>query len=69
MALHTRDIMDDSVISTMKNARKLGEDQLNAFLKERLIDRNKPFSDPLKRNNLPTLDAPKKRMSRRIKLK
>ena len=61
MALHTRDIMDNSVISTVKNARKLGEDQLNAFLKERLIDRSKPVSDPLKRNNLPTLDAPKKK--------
>ena len=61
MALHTRDIMDNSVISTVKKARKLGEDQLNAFLKERPIDRSKPVSDPLKRNNLPTLDTPKEK--------
>ena len=61
MALHTKDIMDDSVIATVSNARKLGGDQFNTFLKERLVDRSKPVSDPLKKNNLPTLDALKKK--------
>ena len=43
--LLTKDILDDSVISTVSNARKLGEDQFNTFLKERLVDRSKPSEE------------------------
>ena len=61
MAIHTKDIMDDSVVATVKNARKIGEEQFCLFVKERLIDRSKPVTDPLKKNNLPTFSTPTKK--------
>ena len=69
MALHTKVIMDDTVFSTVSNARKLGEDQFNAFLKERLTERSKLVSDPLERNSLPTFDTPKKKSTSKDKAK
>ena len=59
MAIHTKDIMDDSVVATVKNARNIGEEQFCLFGKERFIDRSKP--EPLKKNNLPTLSTPTKK--------
>jgi hypothetical protein len=53
----------------VSNARKLGGEQFDAVLKEHLIDRSQPVSDPLKRNNLPTFYTPRKRASRKIRLK
>ena len=44
MAIHTKDIMDDAVVRTVCNARKIGEEQFNLFIKERFIDRSKPVS-------------------------
>ena len=52
MAIHTKDIMDDSFVATVKNA-KIGEEQFCLFVKERFIDRSKPVTNPLKKNNLP----------------
>lgn len=34
MAIHTKDIMDDSVVATVKNARKIGEEQFCLFVKK-----------------------------------
>ena len=45
IALLTKDIMNDSVISTVSNARKLGEDQFNTFLRESLVDGSKPSEE------------------------
>ncbi|PFX16227.1 Hemicentin-2 [Stylophora pistillata] len=55
MANHTKDTMDDAVVRTVRNAREIGEEQFNLFMKERFIDRSKPATYPLKKNNLPTL--------------
>ena len=54
MAIHTKDIMNDSVVATVKNAHCL-------FVKKRFIDRSKPVTDPLKKNNLPTFSTPTKK--------
>ena len=61
MAIHTKDIMDDSVVATVKIAHKIGEEQFCLFVKERFIDRSKPVTDPLKKNNLPTFSTPTKK--------
>ena len=61
MAIHTRDIMNDNVAATVKNAHKIGEEQFCLFVKERFIDRSKPVTDPLKKNNLPTFSTPTKK--------
>ena len=61
MAIHTKDIMDDSVVATVKYAHKIGEEQFCLFVKERFIDRSKPVTEPLKKNNLPTFGTPTKK--------
>lgn len=61
MPIHTRDIMDDTVVKTVNSAKKLGEEQFNVFLKERLIERSKPVSDTIKKNSLPTFRTPNKK--------
>lgn len=33
MAIHTKDIMDDEVVQTVVNARAIGEEQFNSFIK------------------------------------
>ena len=58
MAIHTKDIMDDSVVATVKNAHKIGEEQFCLFVKERFIDCSKQVTDPLKKNNLSTFSTP-----------
>ena len=60
MAIHTKDILDDSVVTTVKNAQKIGEQQFCLFVKERFIH-SKPVTDPLKKNNLPTSSTPTKK--------
>lgn len=69
MAIHTRDIMDDAVIDTVGNAKKIGEEQFNLFVKERLIDRSKPITDPIKKNNLPTFSTPSQKIISKDKAK
>ena len=69
MAIHTKDIMDDAVVRTVLNARKIGEEQFNLFTKERFIDRSKPLTYPLKKNNLPSLSTPNKKIVSKDKAK
>lgn len=54
IALHTRDIMDSSVVDTVKGVKKVGKDQFNLFFQERLVERKKPITDPITRNSLRT---------------
>ena len=49
MATDTKDIMDGTVVRTVRNARKIREEQFNLFIKERFSDRSKPVTSyPLK---------------------
>ena len=61
MVIHTKHIIDDSVVAIVKNAHKIGEEQFCLFVKERSIDHSKPVTDPLKKNNLPTFSTPTKK--------
>ena len=54
IAIYSKDIMDASVVSTVKNAEQIGEEQCKTFIKDRLIDKTKLISDTSKKNNLPT---------------
>ena len=69
MVIHTKNIMDDAVVRTVCNARKIGEEQFNLFIKERFIDRGKPVTYQLKKNNLPTLSTPNKKIVSKDKAK
>ena len=65
LMIHTKDIMDDAVVSTVNNARTTGEEQFTLFQKECLVERSRPVSDPLKKNNLSTFTmATKKNVSK-----
>ena len=62
MAVHTKDIMDDAVLHTIQNASTIGKKQFQSFVKERFVDRTKPVTEPLKKNNLRTFNSPCKKM-------
>lgn len=69
LALHTRDIMEANVVATVKRAREIGEEQLKSFIKDRLIDRSKPITEPIQRNDLATFNTPKKKSVSKDKAK
>ena len=53
-----RDIADAAVIDTVRQIEKLGEEQYDASVKERLVSQTKPISDPIKKNNLRFFSRP-----------
>ena len=44
LALDSRDIADPAVIVTVRQMEKLGEEQYDAYVKERLVSETKPIS-------------------------
>ena len=69
MAIHIWDIMDDTVVKTVRNVAKIGEKQSNSFANERLVERSKPVTQPLKKNNLPTFTSTNKKTVSKDKTK
>ena len=63
-----RDIADAAVIDTVRQIEKLGEEQYDAYVKERLISQTKPISDPIKKNNLPLFSRPPVREKTKLQL-
>ena len=61
--------MDSSVVNTVRNARKIGEEQFKTFMNERLVERNKPITEPIKKNNLPTFNVHSKKVVSKDKAK
>ena len=53
--------MDDAVMKTVCNVTKIGEEQFTLFFSERFVERSKPVTQPLKKDNLPTFTPRKKR--------
>ena len=66
LVLDTRDIVHETVATTVKTVVSLGQRQYEEFVEERLQKRNKSVSEPIKSNKLPlfsfrpTKDASKK---------
>ena len=58
LALDSRDIADPAVTDTVRRIEKIGEEQYETFVKERLVNQTKPISDPIKKNNLPLFSRP-----------
>ena len=69
IALQTKDIMNEEVVRTVRTARQLGEQKFKAFLKERLEDKTKLLTAPLKTNNLPTYNARERKVVSKDKAK
>jgi len=58
LVLNTRDVMDTAVADTVRQIQKLGLDQYEAYVKERLVNNTVPITDPIKRNNLHLFSRP-----------
>ena len=57
--LHTGDIVDRSVIQTLNNIYEIGTEQYNTFVRERITNRFRPLSDPIKRNKFQAILMPR----------
>ena len=69
IALHTKDVMNEDVVRTVRTARQLGEQKFKAFLKERLEDKTRLLTDILKKNNLPMFNVQEKKLVSKDKAK
>eukprot|EP00794_Sanderia_malayensis_P001481 gene1481-1638_t len=68
-ALHTKDIMNEDVVFTVRNARNLGEMQCKKFFKERLKEKTKPLTDAITKNNFSTFNIKEKKVISKDKTK
>ena len=58
LVLDSRNIANTAVADMVRQIKKLGHDQYQAYVEERLVNQTKPITDPLKRNNLPLFSRP-----------
>ena len=58
LVLDSRDLADAAVIDTLNQIEKLGQDQYEAYVSERLIHQTKTITDAIKRHNLPLFSWP-----------
>lgn len=59
IVLDTRDIVEESVITTVKTIHNIGKNQFDTFMKERVIGRTVSLFQPIKGNKLPLFSRPK----------
>ena len=53
LKLHSRDIADSAVADAIYNIEKLGQDDYDTFVKDRLASQTVSIQEPIKKNNLP----------------
>ena len=58
LVLDTKNIMDASVVETVRKIKSLGLDQYKKFVEERLQQSLKPITETLSENNLPLFSRP-----------
>lgn len=61
LRLHTRDIMDPKVVSAVRQAEEIGQQQYQAFVTDRLLERSTPISETIKKNMLSLFSCPPRR--------
>ena len=52
IVLDTKEIADSAVLKTVRNAKRIGQEQFDAFTKECLVDRKKSTKETIHRNKL-----------------
>lgn len=67
IAVHTKDVVDETVVNTVQNVVKIGEVQFNTFVKKRFINRSKPVTDTIEKNKLSTFNTSSKKVMTREK--
>ena len=58
LVLDTKGILDQAVAKTFREIEKLGQDQYDSFVTQRLIERTTPLSDPIPKNRLILFSRP-----------
>ena len=58
VVLFSGEITENSVTETLYQINQSGIEQYNTFVNERIINRSKPLSDPIKSNNFPLISRP-----------
>ena len=52
LVLNSKEIADHAAVETVKNIQRIGQEQFQTFVKERLIERSKAIDDVVHRNKL-----------------
>ena len=52
LVLDTREVADASIVESVKQLQKLGEDQCNEFFQKRLVDRSTNLKETVTKNKL-----------------
>ena len=58
LVLNSRDVVDTAVADTMWQMEKLGLEQYETYVVERLVNQTVPITDPIQRNNLHPISHP-----------
>ncbi len=58
LVLDNRNIAEKAIVESVFQIDKLGQEQYNAYVNERLVNQNLPVSDPIKKNSLPLFGRP-----------
>ena len=69
MVLDTKDIVDASVEETVRKAEKLGKEQYEEFVDERLIQGKVPITEVITKNKLPLFSRPPMKHPSKQKMK
>ncbi|KAG0721997.1 hypothetical protein GWK47_045289 [Chionoecetes opilio] len=68
LVLNSRDFVDTAVADTVRQMEKLGLEQYETYVEERLVNQTVPITDPIKRNNLHLFSRPPVREKSRKQL-
>ncbi|KAG0723068.1 hypothetical protein GWK47_043326 [Chionoecetes opilio] len=68
LVLNSRDVVDTVVADTVRQMEKLGLEQYETYVEERLVNQTVPITDPIKRNNLHLFSLPPVREKSRKQL-
>jgi hypothetical protein len=68
LVLDSRDLADAAVIDTVYKIEKLGQDQYDTYVYERLVNQTKHIDEPITRNKLPLFNCPAVREKSRPQL-
>lgn len=58
LALDTRNILNESVVNTVRTVQSLGKDQYTKYCKDVITDRTCSIHEPIKKNSLPLFSRP-----------
>ena len=67
LALDSKDIMTDAAVKTVCDVVHIGQEQYDAYVNERLVERSKPTTDPIHRNQLPLMRCPRSKGNTNLK--